>query len=187
MKFDEAALVLWQQVKDRRTDSLMSAVVNLLSDNNIQVLDSTLFLRDHLATHGVMTRRTPSPAEWQDIKLGFSMAKGIGGMDIGQTIVIKNGSILAVEAIEGTDQTIARVQNLAAGAIVVKTAKPKQDMRFDVPAAGSRTIDSMIRAGAAVLALEAGMVLIDDWEVMVQKADAHDISVLGVQEDDYRK
>ncbi len=131
---------------------------------------------------GVLTRRSPTKEEIEDIEFGFNIQKKIGALDIGQTIVVKSKTVLAVEAMEGTDETILRGGRLAhgSGCVVVKVAKPNQDMRFDVPSAGLATIETMIDAGANCLALEAGKSLFFDREVAVALADQHKISIIGV-------
>ncbi len=182
-QLDDMAKLLWQKMLNRRTDSMMAAVVELMAEQGIQVLDSTTHLDSHLAPDRVMTKREPEANEWQDIQLGFNMAKAIGGFDIGQTVIVKKGTVIAVEAVEGTDRAIVRTAELTTpGSVVVKVAKPEQDLRFDVPAVGSRTIDSMLEAGAMTLALEAGKVLIEDRAEMIDKADRHGLTVLGVSD-----
>ena len=132
-----------------------------------------------------MLRRKPTEQELADMRFGLDMAKKIGGLDIGQTVVVKNRAIMAVEAIEGTDACIRRGGQLGRGGVTVaKSAKPKQDMRFDVPGVGPDTVDSMIEAGAVALVIEAGKTLVVDRETMVNKANQHGITIVAMAGDE---
>lgn len=167
----------------KKDDSLLRAVANELAAEGILVRESTLFLDNLLAPRGVLTRRKPSKDEWKDIEFGWQMAKEIGRLDIGQTIVVKDQAVLAVEAIEGTDETIRRGGTLCRkGAVVVKICKPQQDLRFDLPATGTRTIETMRSVGGACLALEAGKTIMLDRPTMVREADAAGIAVVALDE-----
>ena len=132
----------WQAIKilmslpDRHDDTIMNALVAKLESLGIHVMDQTLFLKDLMPQEGVLSKRKPTREEWEDMQYGFAMAKKIGGLDIGQTVVVKNKAIMAVEAIEGTDACILRGGKLGKKAIVAKTAKPAQDNRFDMPGVG---------------------------------------------------
>lgn len=180
-QFDELALTLWKRLKDRRVDSIMGILVDELSGRGIEVVEALRFLDDHLAPAGSFTEREPSDQEWKDIRFGFRLAKEIGGLDVGQTVVIKHRAVMAVEAVEGTDQAILRGGELAkGGAVVVKVAKPGQDMRFDVPTVGLETLENMRRSGASVLAVEAGMVLVVGKKAMIALADKAGIAMVGV-------
>jgi DUF1009 family protein len=138
-------------------------------------------LKDYLANEGVLTRRQPTEREQEDARFGVHIAVQIGGLDIGQTVVIKDKAVIAVEALEGTDETIRRAGQLAGpGTVVVKTAKPSQDMRFDVPVIGPRTIRGMKDAGAVLLTVEAGKTLVIDEEETIRLADGSRISILGL-------
>jgi DUF1009 family protein len=177
-------------LRTRNTDMLLGAVAKVLEDEGITLMSSTAFLEPMLAGEGVMTRRGPDAVERGDIEYGLRVARGIAGFDLGQTVVIAAGACVAVEAMEGTDATIARAGALLRGMedeastlerrlTVVKVAKPKQDMRFDVPVVGVPTIAAMRAAGATCLCVEAGRTLLFDREAMVAAADAAGIAVVG--------
>jgi DUF1009 family protein len=177
-------------LRTRNTDMLLGAVAKVLEDEGIALMSSTAFLEPMLAGEGVMTRRGPDAVERGDIEYGLRVARGIAGFDLGQTLVIAAGACVAVEAMEGTDATIARAGALLRGMedeastlerrlTVVKVAKPKQDMRFDVPVVGVPTIAAMRAAGATCLCVEAGRTLLFDREAMVAAADAAGIAVVG--------
>jgi DUF1009 family protein len=177
---DMTLLSVLMRLKAKNTDALIAAVADVLLDKGIELLNSTVFLQPLLARPGVLTRRAPSEDEQAWFALGYTMADAIAGLDIGQTIVVKDKAVVAVEAMEGTDEVIARAGRLAgAGAIVIKVAKPNQDMRFDVPVVGLPTIAAMRDAGAAALSLDAGKALILDGDAFVQAADAAGIAVIG--------
>ncbi len=187
-RFDDLALDLWKRLSDRRVDTIMAELVKELLSRGIQIIESLRFLEDHLVPAGMLTGRSPSEKEWEDIRFGFAMAKAIGRLDIGQTVVVKHRAVMAVEAVEGTDQAILRGGEIARkGAVVAKAAKPNQDMRFDVPAAGLETIESMRKVAASVLALEAGQVLLVDREEVISRADGAGICVIGVSEQESRE
>lgn len=171
---------LFLALKDRKADTIFSAVAERLNANGIKLLDSTFLLEKYLAPRGTLTRRGPSVEELADIEFGKTIAKLMGGIDIGQTVVIKGKAIVAIEAMEGTDRCILRGGRLARqGAVVVKTSKPQQDLRFDVPVVGPRTLEHMIRSGCACLAIEAGRTLIIDREAVVRLANRHDICIVA--------
>jgi DUF1009 family protein len=152
----------------------------VMRDHGIELLDSTVFLEPLLAKPGVLTARPPTEDERHDIEFGYPMADRIAGLDIGQTIVVKSAAVVAVEAMEGTDEVIARAGRLAgAGASVIKVAKPNQDMRFDVPVVGVATIEAMRAAGASVLSIDAGRTLLVDGDAVVLAADAAGIAMVG--------
>lgn len=164
----------------RHTDQLIGAAVGVLEGAGIRLLESTVFLHDYLATEGPMTHREPTDEELADIEHGWSIAKKIGGLDIGQTVVVKGRAVVAVEAMEGTDECIRRAAGIAGdGSVVVKVAKPGQDLRFDVPVVGLDTVEVMVATGARVLAVEAGITVLFDREHMVRRADASGIAVVG--------
>jgi DUF1009 family protein len=166
----------------KNTDSLIGAVAKVLEDEGIQLVDSTIFLKPLLADAGLLTRRGPSVEEKADIEYGLQVARQIAGMDIGQTVVIADRACVAVEAMEGTDETIARAGRFAQGKnlVVVKVSKPKQDMRFDVPVVGLPTVESMKRAGATALAIDATRTLLFDREKLIELADAAGIAIEAV-------
>lgn len=169
------------KTKNHSDDSLLRGIADYLDSKGIKLLDSTAFLsEDTLPKKGVLTARRPSKEELRDIEFGWKLAKEMGRLDIGQTVVVKNQAVLAVEAIEGTDETILRGGALGSGRVsVVKVAKPKQDMRFDVPTVGLTTLESMIKAGARVLAFEAGKTIILERERFIEKANAHKMTVVA--------
>lgn len=164
----------------KNTDALISGIADVLHDNGITLLDSTDMLADLLVRPGVLTKAAPSAAMQADFDFGYPMADAIGGLDIGQTIIVKDRAVVAVEAMEGTDQAIARGGALAGpGARVVKVAKPRQDMRFDVPVIGVATIDAMRAAGLDGLSVDAGRTLLLDGDDVLAAADAAGIVVVG--------
>jgi UDP-2,3-diacylglucosamine hydrolase len=163
----------------KNTDSLIGAVAKILEDEGIQLVDSTLFLKPLLPEAGVLTRRVPNEREAADIAYGHGVARQIAGMDIGQTVVISDCACVAVEAMEGTDETIARAARLAGGKplVVVKVSKPGQDMRFDVPVVGLPTIEQMKSSGATALAVDAGRTLFFDREKLIEQANEAGIAI----------
>jgi UDP-2,3-diacylglucosamine hydrolase len=163
----------------KNTDSLIGAVARVLEDEGIHLVDSTLFLKPLVADAGVLTRRAPNEHEAEDMAYGLGVARQIAGMDIGQTVVIADRACVAVEAMEGTDETIARAARIAVGKplVVVKVSKPGQDMRFDVPVIGLPTIEQMRCAGATALAVDAGRTLLFDRTELIAIADAAGIAI----------
>jgi DUF1009 family protein len=177
---DLTMLSVLGRVVTKNTDALISAVADVLLKNGITLMDSTELLADLLARPGVMTRVPPSPVMQADFAFGYPIADTIGGLDIGQTVVVKDRAVVAVEAMEGTDEAIARAGRLAGpGARVVKVAKPRQDMRFDVPVVGVATILAMRAAGVDGLSIDAGRTLILDGDDFVRAADEAGIVVVG--------
>jgi DUF1009 family protein len=167
-------------LKAANTDSIISAVANVLSEHGITLLDSTAFLAPLLARPGVLTRRQPTDEERDDLAFAYAVADAVAGLDIGQTIAVKSAAVVAVEAMEGTDAVIARAGQLAgAGVRIVKVAKPNQDMRFDVPVIGVPTIEAMKAVGATLLSVDAGRTLMIDGEAIIHAADAAAICVVG--------
>jgi DUF1009 family protein len=155
-------------------------VADLLREDGIELVDSTAFLSPLLAREGVLTMRAPSEEERTDLVFGYRMADAIAGMDIGQTIAVKSSAVVAVEAMEGTDQVIARAGQLAGpGVCIVKVAKPNQDMRFDVPVVGVSTIEAMKNAAATVLSVDAGKTLMIDGDAIVNAANEAGIAIVG--------
>src|ERR1700739_3378491 len=163
----------------KNTDALIGAVARVLEDEGIRLADSTLFLKPLLPEAGVLTRRAPNEHEAEDIVYGRGLAQQIAGMDIGQTVVIADRACIAVEAMEGSDEVIARAARIAAGKslVVVKVSKPGQDMRFDVPVVGLPTIEQMKSARATALALDAGRTLLFDREKLMAQADGAGIAI----------
>jgi UDP-2,3-diacylglucosamine hydrolase len=163
----------------KNTDALIGAVAKVLEDEGIRLVDSTLFLKPLLPEAGVLTRRAPSESEAADMEYGLGVARQIAGMDIGQTVVISDKACVAVEAMEGTDETIARAARLAAGKqlVVVKVSKPNQDMRFDVPVVGLPTIQQMRACGATALAVDAGRTFFFDRGKLIELANQAGIAI----------
>src|SRR6201988_4878724 len=148
----------------KNTDALIGAVARVLEDEGIRLVDSTLFLKPLVPDPGVLTKRAPSEHEAEDLSYGLGVARQIAALDIGQTVVISDRACVAVEAMEGTDETIARAARITGGKplVVVKVSKPGQDMRFDVPVIGLPTVESMKLAGAKALAIDANHTLLFD-------------------------
>ena len=163
----------------KNTDSLIGAVANLLRDEGIELVDSTAFLKPLLPEPGVLTRRAPDEREAADIQYGRNVARQVAGLDLGQTVVISECACVAVEAMEGTDETIERAARIAGDRpiTVVKVSKPKQDMRFDVPVVGVPTVELMKRSRATALAIDARRTLVMDRAEMVALADAAGIAI----------
>src|SRR6266403_2304329 len=166
----------------KNTDALIGAVARVLEGEGIHLVDSTLFLKPLVPQPGVLTRRSPNEHEEEDIAYGIGVARQIAGMDIGQTVVISDRACVAVEAMEGTDETIARAARITGGKplVVVKVSKPGQDMRFDVPVIGLPTIEHMKNANATALAVDAGRTLLFDRTKLIELADAAGIAIQAV-------
>ncbi len=163
-------------------DSVLRAIAGGLEERGLPVGDPSEFLQDRLAPEGVLGRRQPTAEQWEDARYGLELARAIGRLDLGQTVVVKDRMAVAVEALEGTDACIRRGGELAKeGAVVVKAVKPNQDRRFDLPAVGPDTVDAMKDAGCQVLAVEAGGTLVMDLDEMVRRADRARIAVVGVR------
>jgi len=178
---DLTMLAVLTKLRAKNTDALIAAIADVLQDHGISLLDSTTMLSDLLAKPGLLTRRKPSDAMQADFEFGYRAADAIAGLDIAQTVVVKDRAVVAVEAMEGTDATITRAGALAgAGTRVVKVAKPKQDMRFDVPVIGLATIRVMREAGADGLSIDAGRTLVlDGQEAVMAAADEAGITIVG--------
>jgi UDP-2,3-diacylglucosamine hydrolase len=163
----------------KNTDSLIGAVAKVLEEEGIRLVDSTIFLKPLLPEAGVLTRRAPNEREAADMSYGLGVARQIAAMDVGQTVVIADRACVAVEAMEGTDETIERAARFAEGKplVVVKVSKPQQDMRFDVPVVGLPTVESMKKAGATALAIDAARTLLFDREKLIELADAAGIAI----------
>lgn len=177
---DLRAIKLLFSLKDRGDDSILLAITKELEREGIQVLNTTDFCTSLMTPEGVLTDEKPSKEEWKDIQFGWDIAKEIGRLDIGQTVVVKNQAVMAVEAIEGTDEAIKRGGYYAGeGAVVIKVSKPDQDMRFDVPVAGMSTLKAMIEARARVLTLEAEKTILLQREQLIKDAFEAGIAVVG--------
>ncbi|MGE0200992.1 MAG: LpxI family protein [Candidatus Melainabacteria bacterium] len=180
-KLDQLAVDALRQTIRLNDDAIMLWLVSQLRNEGIEVLSQTRYLRNLFMSEQQLSGRAPTPEEWRDIDYGFDIAKEMGRLDIGQTIVVKDRMIIAVEAIEGTDVCLKRAGKLAAnkGGVVVKVAKPDQDQRFDVPTVGLRTLKTMKQHGLKVLATEADQTLFLDAEEMVPYANRHGIAIVS--------
>jgi DUF1009 family protein len=179
VKPDMKAIAIIAGMRHTHDDAIMRAFADSLENENIKIEPSTFLLPELLATRGVWTRRKPSRSEKKDIILGFSVAREIGRLDIGQSVVVGGGSILAVEAIDGTDATIERGGRLGKGeAVLVKVCKPNQDFRFDVPSVGVETIKTMSRYQIRALAIEAERTVVFDRSDMIRLANENDIAIV---------
>ena len=168
---------------DRKDDTIMNAIVKLIEDKGMHVMDQTVLIQPLLPEPGVLTKRKPTEQEWEDMRFGFRMAKELGRLDIGQTVVVKNRAVMALEAIEGTDACILRGGFLGKGGVVVaKTAKPAQDNRFDMPSVGTTTLTSMIHAGATGIVIEAGRTLLVDRKRTLAMAEEKGITIVSMSE-----
>jgi DUF1009 family protein len=169
--------------KDNRDDTLLHAVVRELARGGLTCSPATDFAPELLVKPGSLTRRQPSAAQWKDIEFGWTLAKEMGRLDVGQSVAIKGRAALAIEAIEGTDECIRRAGKLcgAGGFTVVKTAKPQQDMRFDVPTIGLGTLATMVEAGASCLAIEAGRTIVIDEPELVRYANEHKLAIVALE------
>jgi UDP-2,3-diacylglucosamine hydrolase len=187
---DRRLAKLLLNLRTRSTDALIGAVAKVLEDEGIELMSSTAFLEPLLAQEGVLTKRAPGEDECRNIEYGRDVARALAGFDIGQTVVVAAQACVAVEAMEGTDATIERAGRLMSSLeaeastlerrlTVVKVAKPNQDMRFDVPVIGQATIETMIRAGATCLSIEAGRTLLFDREALVARANDAGVTIVA--------
>ena len=169
------------RIKSREDDALLRGIADELAADGIEILPSTLCVPQIISNEGILTKRAPRAEEWDDIRFGFQIAKEIGRLGIGQTVVVKKQVVLAVEAVEGTDQTIQRggAQGKS-GCVVVKVSKPHQDLRFDVPAVGVDTVKCLAEAGISALAVEAGKTILLEKDKVLEQADSHGIAIVGV-------
>jgi DUF1009 family protein len=178
---DWKLLQVLMSLREKNTDALIGAVAKVLSSEGIELENSTLFLQPLLAGAGVLTRRAPDDEERRNIDYGLKIARELGRLDLGQSVVIAGQACVALEAMEGTDAVIRRAGQLAAGQplTVVKVAKAKQDMRFDVPVVGLPTIETMREAGATALSIDAGKTLVFDRDRVIAAADEAGITIVG--------
>ena len=180
---DFRALALASRLRAWKDDAILREIAAELEREGIQIRESTFGLTGILVEEGALTKRSPTKKEWEDIDFGWDMAHEIGRLDIGQCVVIKDRVVVAVEAVEGTDETIRRAGALGReGVVVVKRCKPQQDLRFDLPAVGPRTIETMEAVHAAVLALEAGRTVLLDRDETLGKAEQAGIAIVGIAE-----
>lgn len=181
VKIDHRLQTLLSELKDRKTDSLLRGIADALTREGIQVVDSTTFLSHYFVLPGILTERAPTPEEMEDISFGRQIACEIARLDIGQTVVVKDKAVIAVEGMEGTDELIRRGGKIGGkGVVVVKVSKPQQDMRFDVPVVGLNTIETMAEAGASALAVDAGKTLFFDKEKLLSKANQENITIIAL-------
>jgi DUF1009 family protein len=179
---DTKAIAILARMRHTHDDGVLRAFADALDGEGIAIQSSTFLLPELLAEPGCWTRRKPSRDERNDIALGRRLAGEIGRLDIGQCVVVGGGSVLAVEAIDGTDATLERGGGLGAGeAVAVKVCKPNQDTRFDVPAVGAGTVQTMIRANVRALAVEAGRAVVFDREAMIRLADEAGIAIVALE------
>jgi DUF1009 family protein len=177
---DLTLLSVLTRLRARNTDALIVAVADVLADHGISLIDSTELLQPLMAAAGSLASREPTASEQADFAFGYRMADAIAGLDIGQSIAVKDGAVVAVEAMEGTDEMLRRAGTLAGpGVCLVKVAKPNQDMRFDVPVVGVRTIEVMREIGAMALSVDAGKTLLVDGPAVVEAASAAGIAMVG--------
>ena len=179
IKPDFKAITMMIGMKHSHDDAVLRRFADVLENEGIRILESTFLVPELLAPEGCWTKRKPSRSQREDMALGWRIAKEIGRLDIGQCVVVGGGSVLAVEAIDGTDSTIRRGASLGKDAVVVKVCKPNQDFRFDIPATGEQTIHVMIEAGAGALLLEAGKAVVFDREKMISLADKNGIAIVA--------
>jgi DUF1009 family protein len=187
MRFFFPSLLL--RKRDRRDDTLLLAAVRMYEHHGVHLRPATELVPEILAPAGSMAKRSPSPREWADIRFGWELAKQMGNLDIGQSVVIKDRAAIAIEAIEGTDECIRRAGELcpAGGMTVVKVAKPRQDMRFDVPTIGLRTLKFMRAAGIRVLAIEADRTIVLNAREIQQYADRHGLAIVSLRADELQR
>lgn len=180
-KFDSRALELLKSAKKLNDDEVMLGIVAEMDRNGVTVIDQTIFIKSLMIPAGVLGKQKPTAEQIEDVNYGFALAKEMGKLDIGQSVVVKNRMIMAVEAIEGTDKCIMRGAKLSRkDASVIKVAKPSQDKRFDIPAVGLRTLETMKKFKANLLAVEANETIIVDQEQVVKFADKNNIVIMAV-------
>lgn len=180
---DMKMLQMLARLTTKSTDSLIGAVASVLEEEGIELIDSTSFLGPLVPAPGLLTARKPNDEERKDLDYGYRIARELGRLDLGQSVVVSNGACIALEAMEGTDAIIHRAATLANGRAlrIVKLAKPNQDLRFDVPVIGPDTIDVMARCRATAIAIEAQKTLLVDREALIRKADENQIVVLALE------
>jgi DUF1009 family protein len=180
LKMDMRMIALAARTKDRRADSVIKAIINEAAKDGLTIIETTGYLSHILVEEGVITKKKPDKVQMDDIEFGKSIALASGGLDIGQSAIVHKHAVIAVEAMEGTDKCIKRAGEYSKGCVIVKMAKPKQDFRFDVPCFGPRTIESMVEAKAALLAVEAGKTFIIEREKTIKLANKHKIVIIGI-------
>jgi UDP-2,3-diacylglucosamine hydrolase len=173
-------IALAAKTKDRRADSVISAIINEGVKDGLTVVENPPYLKNILATEGVLTKKAPSKQQLQDIELGKEIALNSGGLDIGQTAIINKHAVVAVEAMEGTDRCIIRAGEIIKNNVIVKMAKPNQDFRFDVPCFGTKTIKKMIDSKSSLLAVEANKTYFLEKEKTIELANKNKIVIVGI-------
>ena len=177
---DPLLIKVLSRLKSKQTDALLKTVADVLGEEGIELLNSTILLEKYLAEEGILTKRKPCRGELENIRFGLRKALELARLDIGQTLVVKDCTVIAVEAMEGTDRAIKRAGKLVKdGLVVTKVARPSQDMRFDVPVVGLETIASMVEAGATSLGLERGRVLLLERDALIRMANKNSIAIIG--------
>jgi len=181
LKPDARALKVLTRLKDKKDDALLRGIAEELEEEGLRVVSPVPFLREHLASKGCWSKRQPTEGEKKDISFGWELAKQMGSLDIGQSVVVKDQIILAIEAIEGTDAAIRRGGKLGRGGVaVIKVCKPRQDQRLDLPVIGLATLRVLKKAGASLLAVEAGKTIVVDKDKVVSEADRNQICLVGM-------
>ncbi len=181
LKLDNIAKTILNSISNNRDTLILSAAIAKLKSSGIKIINSATFLGELLPERGILTKRKPTDKERADIAFGVPIARKIAALDIGQAIAVKERVVVAVEAVEGTDETIKRAAKLAGpGLVIIKVARPFQDMRFDIPVVGINTIKALIEAGSNVLAVESKKTLLMDRDELINFADANGISVVSV-------
>lgn len=181
IKPDLKAMKMLFSAKLRGDNEILLIIENELRKEGIEVIEITKFCPEFLSPEGNLTKSKPSKTEWEDIKYGFSIAKKIGELDIGQTVVVKDKAVVAVEGIEGTDETILRAGDYVENTVVIKVTKPQQNLKLDPPVIGMDTINVMKKAKARVLAIEAGKTIIVGIKEVINKANEYNIAIVGVK------
>lgn len=181
-KLERRAIEMLKEMRKLNDDAVMLRIIQEMESIGVTILDQTIFIKNLMVQKGVLTTLKPTQAQMGDIEYGFNIAKQMGGLDIGQSVVMKDRMIMAIEAIEGTDKCIKRGAKLARkkNAVVVKVSKPAQDKRFDIPAVGLRTIKTMKKYGANVLALESGETIIVNQDKMVEFANRNNMVIVAL-------
>lgn len=184
VRMDSQMMTLLSKLPRKNAETIFGAVGDKLSEMGIELLPASMFMESHMPVEGVLSRRLPTESEQSDIAFGLKVAKATSRMDIGQTVVIKGGTVLAVEAFEGTNETIKRAGRLGGpGVVVVKVSKPGQDMRFDIPVVGLHTLKLLKKVKAAVLAIEAGRSILLEREAIIKESDSMNLCLTAVSLD----
>lgn len=177
---DELLSNLLANMKDKKADTIFGGIAEKLKEHGIELIDSTTFIEEYLPQKGTLTSLEPPFSAWEDIYFGLDLAKAIAYLDIGQTVAVKSKAVVAVEALEGTDNLIRRSGRITRGITLIKVSKPKQDKRFDIPVVGLNTVRNLVKAKAACLAIEAGKTLFIDIEQSVKLANKYKLAIVAV-------